>query len=504
MKRSFAKDSVFNLVTQVLVSLVAFVCVPSIVRMLGVEKFGLLSILWLFVGYFSLLDFGLGAASVKFLSEHFSRNERAEAAGVFKTAMKMSLAFSIVWCLLLLIVSIIGIEHLLRISTDLQTDAKRTMLLLALCVPAVLLQGSFRSVLFALHRFDIVNIFQGVSGLLQWVGSLIVLMCNGGLLLVVLLTLIIRYAGLIIIYFVCRKFFPEPFSTSSSMERTSVSRLLKFGGWVTVSQIISPIIVFLERFLIGNVLSLAWLSFFVVPNDAILKLVLIPTSLATALLPSISSNWWNEEARVNVKNTYLKSLKFTYLLFVPIGAILIAFHNEILFYWMGQEFMLKSGLILCLFAVGILFHSLAQLPSAALQALGRPDIAAKLLLIELPVYALILYLLTRQFGIGGTAFAWTIRVAVEAAVLLGGVYGIMRNVKSPVDISFLWKEILIISVGMAGTVFVKNYFGGVAGLVALLLVAASYLLSVWHIAFDQSDRDIMYRLRSSLTFTQSL
>ena len=95
MRRSFAKDSVLNLITQVLVSVVAFLCVPSIVRMLGVEKFGLLSILWLFVGYFSLLDFGIGAASVKFLSEHFSKDERAEAAGIFKTAMKMSLAFSI-------------------------------------------------------------------------------------------------------------------------------------------------------------------------------------------------------------------------------------------------------------------------------------------------------------------------------------------------------------------------------------------------------------------------
>jgi len=52
-----------------------------------------------------------------------------------------------------------------------------------------------------------------------------------------------------------------------------------------------------------------------------------------------------------------------------------------------------------------------------LQASGRPDLTAKLHLVEVPCYLALLYWGIRTRGIEGAAIAWTSRLSIEAAVL---------------------------------------------------------------------------------------
>jgi hypothetical protein len=70
-------------------------------------------------------------------------------------------------------------------------------------------------------------------------------------------------------------------------------------------------------------------------------------------------------------------------------------------------------------AAGVFLNSLAQVPLALVQGVGRPDLTAKLHLLELPLYVLGLWWLISTFGIVGAAIAWTLRVGLDAAVLFG-------------------------------------------------------------------------------------
>jgi len=51
------------------------------------------------------------------------------------------------------------------------------------------------------------------------------------------------------------------------------------------------------------------------------------------------------------------------------------------------------------------------------QGYGRPDIAAKFHLLELPFYLITLSLALRWYGIVGAAVAWTLRVTLDASLL---------------------------------------------------------------------------------------
>jgi O-antigen/teichoic acid export membrane protein len=68
-------------------------------------------------------------------------------------------------------------------------------------------------------------------------------------------------------------------------------------------------------------------------------------------------------------------------------------------------------------AAGFLVNSLVHAPFALIQSAGRPDLTAKLHVLELPVYLAALWLLTVRFGVEGAAIAWTVRLLLDAAAL---------------------------------------------------------------------------------------
>src|ERR1039458_9539689 len=71
-KTLVAKNSLLNLLGQILPMLVGVVTIPYIVRGLGVNGYGILSIGFMVLGYFSMFDLGLSRATVKFVAQNMS------------------------------------------------------------------------------------------------------------------------------------------------------------------------------------------------------------------------------------------------------------------------------------------------------------------------------------------------------------------------------------------------------------------------------------------------
>ena len=57
--RLLAKNAALSLLGQGAPLLIAVVAVPRLIRGLGLDRFGVLSLTWMLVGYFGLFDFGL-------------------------------------------------------------------------------------------------------------------------------------------------------------------------------------------------------------------------------------------------------------------------------------------------------------------------------------------------------------------------------------------------------------------------------------------------------------
>jgi len=91
------------------------------VRGLGTERFGLLSLAWVFLGSFSIFDLGLGRATTKFVAEALGKGEHEKVTPLVWTAVTVQAIFGIIGGVVLFGISPYLVEHVLSISPDMIT-----------------------------------------------------------------------------------------------------------------------------------------------------------------------------------------------------------------------------------------------------------------------------------------------------------------------------------------------------------------------------------------------
>jgi O-antigen/teichoic acid export membrane protein len=117
------------------------------------------------------------------------------------------------------------------------------------------------------------------------------------------------------------------------------------------------------------------------------------------------------------------------VLVLPVALVVAVFTHPLLALWLNARFAGPATPVLQLLLIGIFLNSAAHLPYALLQAHGRSDLTAKLHLLELPAFAALLIAGVHRFGINGAALAWTLRVALDAALLYLTAWRLQRPLR---------------------------------------------------------------------------
>ena len=87
--RQVLRHAGWNLAGNALPLAAAALAMPVIVNRMGVERFGLLSLAWVLIGYFSLFDLGLGRALTKLIAERRDGPSAGEIDSLTSTGMAL-------------------------------------------------------------------------------------------------------------------------------------------------------------------------------------------------------------------------------------------------------------------------------------------------------------------------------------------------------------------------------------------------------------------------------
>ena len=410
--RPISANVLWNFGGQIAQALAAVVCLPFLVKYLGLPRMGLLSLIWVMVGYLSILDLGLGQAVTKTVSEALAANDPTRVARLYRTATRIQMLMGLSGALLLALGTNYLVTRALKVPLELQREARISLYMCALAFPSVLLASSATGMLQAAQRFDVINMVQVPLGIAQFVLPLICAAWSKDLSLVVAVLLASRILAVVLLTVIVRRVIHigdagRAFWNAESRE------LISFGGWITVSQAASPLMVYADRFLVGALRSVSMVAYYAVPSDAILRFLIVPRSLVSALFPVLSAT--RDVSRA--KELALRAVRYILLLVGLPAIILFVLAREILTLWMGTDFASHSALVLQILLVGIVANCAAQVPYALIQASGRADITAKLHLFEIPVYVCVGYFIIKAWGIQGAATLWSLRLVVETAIL---------------------------------------------------------------------------------------
>jgi O-antigen/teichoic acid export membrane protein len=414
--RMLARNAVWNLIGNSAPMIVAVVCIPILIQGLGKERFGVLTLAWALIGYASLFDFGLGRALTQLVARKLGAGEEREIPSLAWTSLLLMLLLGFVGTASILLLSPWLAGRGLNVPAALQTETLQSFRLLGLSIPFVITTVGLRGLLEAHQRFGLVNALRIPMGMFTFAGPLLVLPFSKSLVPVVATLVTGRIAAWTAHLLVCLRVLPE-LGRSIAWERSAAGPLLHFGGWMTVTNVVSPLMVTLDRFLIGALVSMTAVAYYATPYEVVTKFLLLPGALIGVMFPAFSASFVQDRERTAL--LFGRSVKSLFLVLFPIMLCTVALAQDGLKLWLGPEFAQHSFRVLQFLAVGVFINSLALVPFALLQGVGRPDLTATLHLIELPLYLGLLWWLIGALGIEGAAIAWTARVGVDALFLFG-------------------------------------------------------------------------------------
>jgi len=200
------------------------------------------------------------------------------------------------------------------------------------------------------------------------------------------------------------------------ISKSTKRELISYGAWMTVSNVIGPLIVYSDRFFIAGALGATSVAFYSVPADALSKVLLLPSALTNALFPRLAN--LRSSNKTKEVTLYVKSVVFVLVVLITICVPISLGAHSLLKLWLTEDFARHSAAITSILAIGIIFNGLAQVPLARLQALGMPKITAILHAFEFCIYIPVLIFFLKIGGIEGVAYAWTARVMFDCIALL--------------------------------------------------------------------------------------
>ncbi len=478
--RLLARNTIFNVAGQGLPLVVAIFAIPLLIKGLGTDRFGVLTLVWLVIGYFSLFDLGLGRAMTQLVAKKLGEERSHEIPPLVWTALSMMTLMGVLGAVVLSLCSPWLVRAVLKVPADLQAETLSVFYLLAISLPVVISISGLRGFLEAHQRFDLTNIINVIMGVYTFLAPLLVLPFSQSLFPIVIVLLIGRVASWFIHLLLCLHLVPA-LRRHIAVRRSLLSPLFSFGSWMTVTNVVSPLMTYLDRFLIGGFISMSAVAFYATPYEVATKLWLIPRSVVTVLFPAFSTSFQQDPRRA--AQLFQRGVKYLFLVLFPVVLTIIALAYEGLHLWLGPEFAEKSTRVLQWLVAGVFINGISFIPLALVQGAGRPDLTAKLHLLELPFYLLAIWFLITAFGIEGAALAWTLRVAVDGALLFYLAYRLL-----PAERPFFRRLIWIM--GVALLILAQAALPFNLGLKACLLTVTllAFILAAWTVILGPEER----------------
>jgi O-antigen/teichoic acid export membrane protein len=416
VERSVARNALVVLGVQVLPVVAALLTLPVLTSRLGAERVGLLSLVWTVVGYLTLLDLGIGVAVTKSASEMLSRGQPERVREIFWSGLAVQGVMGGLGGALLLIGTPALVVTVLRVPPGLYREASVSLHLCAIALPFVLVSSSAVGVLQGAQRFDLAAAIQAPIGIAQYVGPLICALAGTNLIPIVVCIVGLRGVSVVLLAIQSNRALPGLLRKPNvSAQRCSL--LLRFGSWITVSSIVSPLLVYGDRFVVGHIFGLAAVAYYAVPGDAAMRCLILPASLVAALFPALTSLGAQQKSAETLRLLNRSFRAVLCFVGIPVLFVIIRAH-DIIAVWLGTAFADRSASTLQILLLGILANALARIPQSLLIAHGRADVPAKLQLLALPLQAVLLFALTSRYGISGAAAAWSARLLLEAVALV--------------------------------------------------------------------------------------
>jgi len=413
MSRKVAHNVLWNVAGTLASLAVGLIALPVLLHAMGAARLGIFTLALGLIGFSGLLDLGLGRALTQTVSSALgSGRPRAAVAALVWHVLRLLVGFGLTWLLLLWWIVPLVVQHLFKLQGGLAAETIFGLRAVALSMPFALVATGAMGALEGLQEFRRVSTQRAALSIVQFGLPALVALWRPDVGWVIAALASSRVLSAAVWVRGLRRVLPR--LPGDRHQPADLRHLLRFGGWLSVSNLVGPLMVYADRFYLATLFPPAALAYYTVPYDSLFRVTTLPATAIGAVFPALAESQ-NEPARAAPLLRF--SIRALVLLMLPPLLLASIFALPLLTLWLGLVFAQQSARIFQWLLLGIFLNSTAHVPYALLQGHGRSDLTAKLHVLELPLFAMLLVWAVARWGIEGAALAWTLRVALDTVLL---------------------------------------------------------------------------------------
>ena len=489
------KNIFSNWANLALMIVIAFIVSPVLVHGLGNELYGTWTLLSALTGYFTILDFGVNTAIVRYISKYNAQKKYDTMNSVYNS----SFVFFIAICTLFLIGSVflgLFLNQIFNIDSIPKKYLYIVFMIVCIDMSLNLIFSVFQGTLVALEHFFEINCISMVLSIVKSI-VLVVLISRGfGILTMAVLQLLTTMAKYSAQYFLIKRNYSYLKINVGDSSYGMFKQIFNYSAYSFIIAISLKLLFYTDSLVIGGMLNLEAVTFYAIPSTLVDYLEKLVWAMICVFVPIISSfNATNENSQN--ANFYIISSKYTLLFCIPIVYVLFTIGDDFITIWMGYEYSVRSFKILCILLVGYLF-SIPQLSAhGVLKGISKHRVLSFILIFEAVANLCLSLTLVKGLGLIGVALGTTIPLVV-ANVIIIPLYTCHTLGINPMI--YYWKSYVPAIPLVVVLYFTANSLefniATIYGVVAYSLVVA--ILVVIYSFFFIVDHDLRFKIYRSL------
>ncbi|MGZ5179183.1 MAG: oligosaccharide flippase family protein [Ramlibacter sp.] len=403
-----------NVLGTVLPSLSALVAVPLLIGKLGMGGFGIFSMQVAALFFFGLADLGISRAIVL-----LSFEERFARAGGWRRPYQMGVRFSALLCAGVALLGFPAAGALLvwHPAGTSGPDLALSTLLVFLSAGITLLMQAPRAVLETQERFVGANAIRGPAAAAVFLAPLAALEIHNSLTSAAISLVPTRALAAGAYFWACGHFsdrqLRDPLPASERAELRAL--FLAKAGWLGATNLLSMLLAYLDRFLLGALGSSVLVGQYVVSQEVVTKAWISAGAIMSAATPRLAASMGGKAGATQA--VVRQMFQWMLLGGVLPALVLVAFGGPLLQLWLGKNFSPASVLPLQLMAIGLGANTISQINFSLLQVRGGVREGAYLQVFNLAVLLVGLLLTVPRWGVLGAAATFSLRLLLDAFVV---------------------------------------------------------------------------------------
>jgi O-antigen/teichoic acid export membrane protein len=413
--RAIVVNTLYQISAQMAPAIAAIAAIPVLLKHLGPEAYGIVTLFSTALIYFAMLDLGLGRATTRFVAQSLEARCAEDVSRYFWSSLLLLTCTGLVVSLCSLLAVPVLMSHYLKISPAYSRAAIESFYLISATIPLVTLTAALRGFLEAAGRFSFLSFVTASTGAGMYVVPLIVVILGGGLVSVAVTYVLLRITMAIALGIGCLSTTSAP-PLHLKLDRNAVHKMVRFGGWLSLSNIVGTAMVYGDRFLLGSVVGMIAVTNYSMPLDVIGRLQILVTSFCTVLFPLLSRLDGAGSARF--QRVYRGAHAIVLSFIAPLTAAAILLSPLLMKFWLREHNSPEAVFAAQVFLAGSIVQAMASISFTALHARGRSDLPAWVHMAEFPLYCGAFFWAATHYGVRGAALVWFGRVILDFACMV--------------------------------------------------------------------------------------